>query len=100
MLPKTAKDTKDSQSRLDFFLMLRATWAVFRGSAVGWIPAFFRSSRFLPMLKGAGLELDPDTDCMGNDVTLAYEMPVGLNVATWMGATLLTGVHDGPPTMV
>ena len=24
MLPKTAKDTKDSQSRLDFFLMLEA----------------------------------------------------------------------------
>ena len=37
---------------------------------------------------------------MGNDVTLAYEMPVGLNVATWMGAALLMGARDGLPTMV
>ena len=29
MLPKTAKDTKDSQSRLDFFLMHMLAWSYF-----------------------------------------------------------------------
>jgi hypothetical protein len=52
------------------------------------------------MLKGAFVELDPDTDCMGGVMAIKYVIPNGLSEAMEMGAALLTGAHDGPPTMV
>jgi hypothetical protein len=52
------------------------------------------------MLKGAFVELNPDTDCIGSVMAFEYVIPDGLSEAMEMGAALLTGAHDGPPTMV
>jgi hypothetical protein len=52
------------------------------------------------MLKGACLELDPDMDWMERVTAVKYVMPDGLSEAIDMGAALLTGAHDGLPTMV
>jgi hypothetical protein len=52
------------------------------------------------MLKGAFVELDPDTDCIGRVTAFEYVIPDGLSKAMEMGAALLTGAHDGLPTTV
>jgi hypothetical protein len=70
------------------------------GSAVGWTPTFFRSIRSFSMLKGACLELDPDTDCIGSVTVFEYVIPAGRIEAIETGAALLLGAHDGPPITV
>jgi hypothetical protein len=52
------------------------------------------------MLKRACLELDPDMNCIGRVMAFEYVIPDGLSEAMEMGAALLTGARDGPPTMV
>jgi hypothetical protein len=52
------------------------------------------------MLKGACVELNPDTDCIGRVMAFEYVISDGLSEAIEMGAALLTGAHDGPPTTV
>jgi hypothetical protein len=52
------------------------------------------------MLKGAFVELDPDMDCMRRVTAIEYVIPNGLSEAMEMGAALLMGARDGPPTMV
>jgi hypothetical protein len=39
-------------------------------------------------------------DCMERVTAFEYVIPNGLSEATETGAALLTGAHDGPPTMV
>jgi hypothetical protein len=52
------------------------------------------------MLKGAFVELDPDTDCIGSVTAFEYVIPKGWREAMKTGAALLTGAHDGLPTTV
>jgi hypothetical protein len=52
------------------------------------------------MLKGAFVELDPDTDCIGSVTAFEYVILEGQMEAMEMGAALLTGACDGPPIMV
>jgi hypothetical protein len=52
------------------------------------------------MLKGAFVELNPDMDCIGRVTAFKYVIPDGLSEAIETGAALLTGAHDGPPTIV
>jgi hypothetical protein len=52
------------------------------------------------MLKGAFVELDPDMDCIGSVTAFKYVIPAGRREAMEMGAALLMGAHDGPPTTV
>jgi hypothetical protein len=52
------------------------------------------------MLKGAFLELDPDTDCIGSVTAFEYVILEGQMEAMETGAALLTGAHDGPPMTV
>jgi hypothetical protein len=52
------------------------------------------------MLKGAFVELDLVTDCMGSVTVFEYVMLKGRIEAMEMGAALLTGAHDGPPITV
>jgi hypothetical protein len=51
------------------------------------------------MLKGAFVELDPDTDCIGSVTAFEYVILKGWIEAIEMGATLM-GACDGPPTTV
>jgi hypothetical protein len=39
-------------------------------------------------------------DCIGRVTAFEYVIPNGLSEATEMGAALLMGTHDGPPTTV
>jgi hypothetical protein len=52
------------------------------------------------MLKGAFLELDPDTDCIGSVTAFEYVILEGQMEAMETGAALLTGAHDGSPMTV
>ena len=52
------------------------------------------------MLKGAFDELNPDVDCIGRVKAFEYVIPVGLCEVMEMGAALLTGAHEEPPTTV
>jgi hypothetical protein len=52
------------------------------------------------MLKGAFVELDPDTDCIGSVTAFEYVILEGRIEVMEMGAALLMGAHDGPPIMV
>jgi hypothetical protein len=52
------------------------------------------------MLKGAFVELDPDTDCIGRVTALEYVILEGQMEAMEMGAALLMGARDGPPMTV
>jgi hypothetical protein len=70
------------------------------GSAVGQTPTFFRSIHSFSMLKGAFVELDPDTDCIGSVTAFEYVIPKGLSEAMETETALLTSAHDGPPIMV
>jgi hypothetical protein len=67
---------------------------------VGQTPTFFRSIRFFSMLKGAFVELDPDTDCIGSVTAFEYVILMGRIEAMEMGAALLTGACDRPPITV
>jgi hypothetical protein len=70
------------------------------GSAVGRTPTFLRSIGSFSMLKEAFEELDPDTNCIGSITAFEYVILKGRIEAIEMGAALLTGARDGPPTMV
>jgi hypothetical protein len=52
------------------------------------------------MLKGAFVELDPDTDCIGSVTAFKYVISASQREVMEMGAALLTGAHDRPPIMV
>jgi hypothetical protein len=52
------------------------------------------------MLKGAFVELNPDTDCIGRVTAFKYVILKGRMEVMEMRAALLTGAHDGPPIMV
>jgi hypothetical protein len=52
------------------------------------------------MLKGAFSGLDPDTDCIESVTAFEYVIPEGRTEPMKMGAALLLGARDGPPTMV
>jgi hypothetical protein len=52
------------------------------------------------MLKGAFVELDPDTDCIGSVTAFEYVILKGQMEAMETGAALLMGAHDGPPITV
>jgi hypothetical protein len=60
---------------------------------VGQTPTFF-------ILKGAFVELNPDTNCIGRVTAFEYVIPAGRKEAMETGAALLMGAHDGPPIMV
>jgi hypothetical protein len=51
-------------------------------------------------LKGAFVELDPDTDCIGSVTAFKYVIPAGWREEMEMGAALLMGAHNRPPIMV
>jgi hypothetical protein len=52
------------------------------------------------MLKGAFVELNLDTDCIGSVTAIEYVIPTGQIEAMETGAALLLGAHDGPSIMV
>jgi hypothetical protein len=52
------------------------------------------------MLKGAFVELNPDTDYIGSVIAFEYVILEGWMEVMETGAALLTGAHDGPPMMV
>jgi hypothetical protein len=52
------------------------------------------------MLKGAFVELDPDTDCIGSITAFEYVILEGQIEAMETGAALFTGAHDGLPITV
>jgi hypothetical protein len=52
------------------------------------------------MLKGAFVELNPDTDCIGSVTAFEYVILKGRIEAMETGAALLTGACDGPPITV
>jgi hypothetical protein len=52
------------------------------------------------MLKRAFVELDPDMDCIGSVTAFEYVILKGWIEAIEMGAALLTGARDRPPTTV
>jgi hypothetical protein len=52
------------------------------------------------MLKGAFVELDPVTDCIGSVTTFEYVILEGQIEAMETGAALLTGARDGFPITV
>ena len=53
MLPKTAKDTKDSQSRLDFFLMSSAKPTCFHMLAAKHVLHYLGGTKLLALSLGA-----------------------------------------------
>jgi hypothetical protein len=67
---------------------------------VGQTPTFFRSIHSFSMLKGAFVELDPDTDCIGSVTAFEYVILEGQIEVMETGAVLLTGARDGPPMTV
>jgi hypothetical protein len=52
------------------------------------------------MLKGAFVELDPDTDCIGSVTAFEYVILKGQIEAMETGAALLMGARNNPPTTV
>jgi hypothetical protein len=52
------------------------------------------------MLKGAFVELDPDTDCLGSVTAFEYVIPAGQIEAMETGAALPLGARDGLLIMV
>jgi hypothetical protein len=67
---------------------------------VGQTLTFFRSICSFSILKGVFVELNPDTDCIGSVTAFKYVILKGQIEAMETGAALLTGAHDGPPTIV
>jgi hypothetical protein len=59
-----------------------------------------RSICSFSMLKGAFVELDSVTDCIGSVIAFEYVILKGRIEAMETGAALLTGAHDGPPITV
>jgi hypothetical protein len=52
------------------------------------------------MFKGAFVELNPDTDCIGRVTAFEYVILEGRMEVMEMGAALLTGARDGLPMTV